>query len=62
MQAMNDLVRMLSDPQKTSADAYNAYLTTRPSWLGLDLINGIDRVLARVGAMLRLFTPEEGVS
>ena len=61
MQAMNDSVRILSDPQKTSIDAYNAYLTTRANWLGLDPKNGIDRVLARIGAMLRLSTPEEGV-
>ena len=60
MKAMNDSVRILSDPKKTSTDAYNAYLTTRASWLGLDPTNGIDRVLARIGSMLRIFTIEEG--
>ncbi len=60
MEAMNDSVRVLSDPKKTSADAYNTYLTIRANWLGLDPTNGIDRVLARIGAMLRLFTTEEG--
>ena len=60
VQAMNDSVRVLSDPQKTSEDAYNAYLTTRANWLRLDPKNETDRVLARIGAMLRLFTPEEG--
>ncbi|MFI5344572.1 MAG: hypothetical protein ACHQUC_10165, partial [Chlamydiales bacterium] len=61
MQAMGDSVRVLSDSGKTSKDAYSAYLAMRAVWLGLNPENGIDRVLARIGAMLRLFTPEEGV-
>ena len=60
MQAVSDAVRLLSNPKTTPSDAYNAYLTKRATWLGLDPKNGIDRVLARIGAMLRLFTPEEG--
>ncbi len=60
MQAMGESVRLLSDSHKTTKDAYNAYLAVRASWLGLNPDNGIDRVLVRVGAMLRLFTPEEG--
>ncbi len=60
MQAMAEAVRTLSDPRKTELDAYNAYLNTRASWLGLNSKDPLDRVLTRVGAMLRLFTPEEG--
>lgn len=61
MQAMGDAVRVLSNPNKSEWDAYNAYLGVRASWLGLSSENRPDRVLARIGAMLRLFTPEEGV-
>lgn len=61
MQAVGDSVRLLSDTSKTSADAYHAYLSVRASWLGLNAQEGTDRVLARIGAMLRLWTPEEGV-
>jgi HAD superfamily hydrolase (TIGR01509 family) len=60
LQAMGKAVRILSDPQKDEWDAYNAYLETRASWLGLDAGEQPDRILARIGAMLRLFTPEEG--
>jgi hypothetical protein len=60
LQATGDSVRTLADPNKTQIDAYNAYLAVRASWLGLNPEQGLDRVLARLGAMLRLFTPEEG--
>ena len=60
MQAMGDAVRVLSNPHKSAWDAYNAYLGVRASWLGLNAGDRSDRVLARIGAMLRLFTPEEG--
>lgn len=60
MQAMESAVGTLADPFKTEKDAYFSYLDVRASWLGLDP-SGIDgRALARVGAMMRLFTPEDG--
>jgi predicted transcriptional regulator YdeE len=61
MQAMGDAVRVLSNTQKTEWDAYNDYLAVRASWLGLSPEDRSDRVLSRIGAMLRLFTIEEGV-
>lgn len=60
MQAMADAVRELSNSNKSELDAYSAYLRKRISWLGLNSENPSDRVLARIGAMMRLFTPEEG--
>lgn len=50
----------LSDPEKTELDAYNVHLSQIAQWLGLDPNNRVDRVLARIGAMLRLYTPEKG--
>jgi len=60
MQAMADAVHLLEDPSKAPKDAYDAYVATRASWLGLDENDPLDRVLTRIGAMLRLFTPNEG--
>lgn len=60
LQATGEVAMVLSDPLKTEWDAYNAYLGIRASWLGLDVENRFDRVLIRIGAMLRLFTLEEG--
>ncbi|HEX2580322.1 MAG TPA: hypothetical protein VHK67_07990 [Rhabdochlamydiaceae bacterium] len=62
MQAMGDAVRVLSNTHKTEWDAYNAYLEVRASWLGLKPEDRSDRVLSRIGAMLRLFTEEEGAT
>jgi hypothetical protein len=61
MQEMAEAVRVLSDRGKTEWDAYNAYLQVRASWMGLNPKDSSERVLARIGAMLRLFTEEEGV-
>lgn len=61
MQAMVEAVKVLSNPSKTQMDAYNSYLSVRASWLGLDASVHSDRVLSRIGAMLRLFTIEEGL-
>jgi hypothetical protein len=61
IQATGDAVCVLSGPNKTAFDAYEAYLAVRASWLGLDSKNAVDRVLARIGAMLRLCTLEDGV-
>ncbi len=60
MQAMADAVCILRDPTKDEWDAYNAYLEKRAAWLELSSNDRADRVLVRIGAMLRLFTPEEG--
>jgi hypothetical protein len=60
LKAMATAVNVLADPTKTEELAYNTYLQTRASWLGFDPEDHIDRVLTRVGTMLRLFTPEEG--
>lgn len=60
MQAMADAVCILQDPTKDEWDAYNAYLEKRAAWLELSSNDRADRVLARIGAMLRLFTPDEG--
>ena len=60
MQAMNRAVLTLSDPSKTELEAYTAYVKERADWLGLDAKDPYDRVLARIGAMLRLFTPSDG--
>ena len=60
MQAMGEAVRLLTDPNQSEQDALNAYLIKRASWVGLDLADNSDRVLARVGAMMRLFNPAEG--
>lgn len=62
MQSMEKAVKILSNPNASELDAYNAYLGVRASWLGLDSNDSSDRVLTRVGAMLRLFTIEEGAS
>jgi len=62
MRAMNDAVKVFLNPNRNELDAYNAYLTVRASWLGLDPNDRSDRVLVRIGAMLRLFSLEEGVA
>lgn len=61
MQGVIDACKVLSDPRKTEMDAYNAYLMLRADWLGLDPQDRTCRALVRMGAMLRLFTPEEGL-
>jgi hypothetical protein len=60
MQAMRKAVFLLSNSKRSERDAYEAYLQTRASWLGLDVSDRSDRVLARVGTMLSLFTQQEG--
>lgn len=60
MQAVAEAAHLLSKSEKTERDAYDCLLAKRASWLGLDPTNRMDRVLTRLGAMLRLFTPEEG--
>ena len=60
MRAMTDAVRTLANPGATERDAYDSYLKIRAGWLGQDPAQAEGRVLARLGAMLRLSTPEEG--
>ncbi len=62
MQAMADAVCILRDPNKDEWDAYNAYLGKRAAWLELSSNDRADRVLVRIGAMLRLFSPSEGAA
>lgn len=61
LQATGEAVRVLSNQNMSVWDAYQAYVQIRADWLGLDASDANDRVLVRVGAMLRLFTPEEGI-
>lgn len=60
-QAVIAACSVLADSRKTEVDAYNAYLKIRADWLGLNDQDRIDRALTRMGAMLRLFTPEDGL-
>ncbi len=60
MQGVAEACKVLADPAKTEQDAYDHYLNLRAGWLGLDGTERIDRALTRMGAMLRLFKPEEG--
>ncbi len=57
---MRKALSLLSDPNTSSQKAYYTYLAVRASWLGLNPEIAKDRTLTRIGAMLRLFTPEEG--
>ncbi|MFZ0564631.1 MAG: hypothetical protein WAM28_00310 [Chlamydiales bacterium] len=60
IEAMKEACLTLADLEMTEWDAYDAYLQKRAEWLGLDPTHNMERVLARIGAMLKLFTPEEG--
>jgi len=61
MQAVAKACAVLTDSQKTEMDAYNTYLRFRADCLGLNAEDRTDRALTRMGAMLRLFTPEDGL-
>lgn len=61
MQAVMTACQVLADSTRTELDAYNAYLKIRADFLGLDDQDRLDRALTRMGAMLRLFTPEDGL-
>lgn len=60
LQAVFESSMLLATPYKTEIDAYNTYLKIRAKWLGLDIQEKIDRVLVRMGTMLRLVTPTDG--
>jgi hypothetical protein len=61
MQGVAEACKVLANCQKTEMDAYNAYLAIRADWLGLNAQDRTDRALTRMGAMLRLFTSEDGL-
>jgi hypothetical protein len=61
MQAVMAACKILANSEKTEVDAYNAYLKIRAGFLGLNDQDRIDRALTRMGAMLRLFTLEDGI-
>ncbi|KAF3362561.1 hypothetical protein PHSC3_000799 [Chlamydiales bacterium STE3] len=61
MQAVGQACHVLTHFEKTEMDAYNAYLAIRANWLGLDANDRAERVLTRIGAMLRLFNSDEGL-
>jgi hypothetical protein len=58
---MEKSLNVFANPNKLESDALNSYLLARASWLGLNPQVDIDRVLTRLGAMLRLFSYEDGV-
>ncbi len=60
IEATGKAIRTLAQPNASEEKAYHTYLNTRAEWLGLDPNDRFDRVLTRIGAMLRLFTPEDG--
>jgi hypothetical protein len=62
LQAVSQACHLLSDSDKTEADAYDSYLAVRASWLGFNASDPEDRVLTRIGALLKLFTSEEGAA
>ena len=68
MESMREAIKMFlrlgnsePDAAKRSLRAYNAYLKERASFLALNDSNKFDRVLTRIGAMLHLFTPNDGM-
>jgi len=58
--SMERAVWSLSNPTFTEWDAYDVHLETLASWLGFDPSNRTERALTRAGAMLRLYTLQEG--
>lgn len=58
--AVKEAVMLLAS--NNEIEAYHNYIAKRASWLNLDKNTPEGRVLARVGAMLRLFYPSEGES
>lgn len=60
MQAMKEAVEIVIGPETSAVDALNCYLEKRAAWLHLDSADPSDRVLTRIGAMLRLFTEKDG--
>jgi len=59
-QSVQRAIFTFTDTSKTEKDAYDVHLSQIAEWLELDPNDKIDRVLARIGAMLRLYTKEKG--
>ena len=59
--ALGAVVKPFGDPHYTEWNAYEVCLFMRNTWLGFSTKEPSNRVLARVGAMLRLSTPSEGI-
>ena len=57
---LNACNELLTTPGTTEEDVYGTYLATRADYLRLNIQDQEDRALTRIGAMLRLFTPEDG--
>lgn len=60
MEATIKAASLLTDRTKGEKEAYDTCLSIRAGYLGLDPTQKSDRALTRMGAMIRLFTPEEG--
>lgn len=58
IQAVREACYMLKTEDEQVA--YDHYLSTRAEWLGFDIASPLNRVLTRIGAMLRLTKFEEG--
>lgn len=56
--AIKSACHLLQDHDEKAA--YRFYLDKRAEWLGLNSNDSLQRVLTRIGAMLRLYTPQEG--
>ena len=60
MEGVIDSCKVFESQNGKAIDAYNLYLSIRAKLLGLDPFDKKDRVLTRMAAMLRLFTPGDG--
>ncbi len=60
IELVQDAVEILSSPNSSEKEAYESILRKRADWIGIRLHHKQDRVLARVAAMMRLFTKKEG--
>ncbi len=58
--AIKEALHYLSN--HTEQDALKKYLATRAEWLGLDKNLNTTHLLARIGAMMRLYTKEDGAA
>jgi hypothetical protein len=58
LMAIQDLIRFLADHDER--EALHHYLLKRARWLGLEEQAPDTLILAKFGAMMRLFTPEDG--
>jgi len=61
LEAVRKSCILLVQEGTTEADALAHYVSMRGEWIDLDSQDPIDQILIQVGAMLRLFSPEEGI-